>query len=139
MVKLLLLLTILKLFDVATSSGWMVKPLVLLNYFSCYLSFIDRKVAVLFLKNLLHNVYSTLLVQVPFLVDNIWWYIGDKIRYCLDVSIPYPFSVIIWPKKLICFWNNLHFFLWLWYHFLLIFETVYVNDLHVNRSHLHIV
>ena len=53
----------------------------------------------------------------------------------LDVPIPYP--VIVRPKKLICLWNNLLFFLlWFWYRFLLIFETLYVNDQHVNRSDL---
>ena len=77
LVKLLLLLTFLKLFCVASSSGWVFKPLIPLNYFWCYLSLIDQKAAVLFFKNLLHNVYSTPIVQVLFLDDQYlmvhWW------------------------------------------------------------------
>ena len=64
-VKLLLLLMFLKL---------LMLPPPVDRY---YLSLIDRKVAVLFLKILLHNVYSTLIIQVLFLVDQYlmvhWW------------------------------------------------------------------
>ena len=137
-VKLLLLLTFLKLFDVAASSGWMLKPLIPLNYFWCYLSLIDRKVAVLFLKNLLHNVYNTLIVQVLFLIDQYlmvhWW--QDLLLlwcwlYLFHTLYLWLYDLNNSAFKIICIFS-----LWLWYRFLLIFETLYVNDLHVNRSHL---
>ena len=41
MVVKLLLLTFLKLFYVAASSGWMLEALIPLNYFRFYLSLID--------------------------------------------------------------------------------------------------